>query len=122
AAGVHGAELAALAQRHAAQAGRPRLLLAWSERWRATAQAVPAVRPVADADLRVSLTALRTVTKLLETARSEGRPSASLQREQQRLEDAVRARALRGHGTAGPSPAAVRAPGLLPPLGPARVV
>ena len=36
---VHGAELAALAQRHAAQARRPRLLLTWSERWRATAWA-----------------------------------------------------------------------------------
>ena len=34
---VHGAELAALAQRHAARARRPRLLLTWSERWRATA-------------------------------------------------------------------------------------
>ena len=39
---AHGAELAALAQRHAARAHRPRLLLAWSERWRATALAVPA--------------------------------------------------------------------------------
>ena len=38
---VHGAELAALAQRHAVQAGRPRLLLTWSERWRATALARP---------------------------------------------------------------------------------
>ena len=34
---AHGAELAALAQRHAAQARRPRLFLAWTERWRATA-------------------------------------------------------------------------------------
>ena len=40
---VHGAELAALAQRHAASASRPRLLLAWSERWRAAALAVPEV-------------------------------------------------------------------------------
>ena len=92
---MHGAELAALAQRHAARAGRPRLLLAWSERWRAAAQAVPAVRPVADADLSVSLTALRSVTRQLEEVRSEGRPSGSLQREQQRLEGAVRASALR---------------------------
>src|ERR1039458_2038161 len=38
---AHGAELAALAQRYAAQAHRPRLLLAWSERWRSTALAVP---------------------------------------------------------------------------------
>ncbi len=40
---AHGAELAALAQRHAVRARRPRLLLAWSERWRATALAVPVV-------------------------------------------------------------------------------
>ena len=57
---VHGAELAALAQRHAAQARRPRLLLTWSERWRATAWAVPPVRPSADAELNASLAALRS--------------------------------------------------------------
>ena len=39
---AHGAELAVLAQRQAARARRPRLLLTWSERWRATALAVPA--------------------------------------------------------------------------------
>ena len=38
-------------ERHAARAGRPRLLLTWSERWRAAALAVPAVRPLADAEL-----------------------------------------------------------------------
>jgi len=44
---AHGSELALLAQRHAARARRPRLLLTWSERWRATALAVPSVRPSA---------------------------------------------------------------------------
>ncbi len=39
---AHGAELAVLAQRQAVRTDRPRLLLAWSERWRATALAVPA--------------------------------------------------------------------------------
>ncbi len=97
---VHGAELAALAQRHAAQAGRPRLLLTWSERWRATALAVPAVRPLADAELNASLAALRTVTRSLEEARSQGKQSTSLQREQQRLEKAVRASSLRSPGAA----------------------
>ena len=48
---AHGAELATLAQRHAARAHQPRLLLTWSERWRATALAVPPVRPPASADL-----------------------------------------------------------------------
>src|SRR5262249_16693328 len=42
---AHGAELAALAQRHAARTRQPRRLLTWSERWRATALAVPAARP-----------------------------------------------------------------------------
>ena len=121
-ASVHGAELAALAQRHAARAGRPRLLLAWSERWRATAQAVPAVRPVADADLSVSLTALRSVTRQLEEARSEGRPSGSLQREQQRLESAVRASALRVQGTAGTARTAFRTADLLAELGSAQLI
>ena len=95
---LHGAELAALAQRHAAQAGRPRLLLTWGERWRATAYAVPPVRPSADAELNASLAALRSVTRDLDQARSQGRPSASLQKEQQRLETEVRARALRARG------------------------
>src|SRR5260370_41518347 len=38
---ARGAELAELAQRYALRSGRPRLLLGWSERWRATALAVP---------------------------------------------------------------------------------
>jgi tetratricopeptide (TPR) repeat protein len=120
-ASVHGAELAALAQRHTARAGRPRLLLAWSERWRATVQAVPAVRPVADAELGASLTALRSVTRQLETARSEGGPTASLQREQQRLENAVRASALRVQGI-GTAPTTFRIPDLLAELGPAQLI
>jgi tetratricopeptide (TPR) repeat protein len=95
---AHGAELAGLAQRLAVNARRPRLLLAWSERWRATAQTVPSVRPVADEELRSALAALRDVTGRLESARSDGTPAAVLQREHQRLEAAVRARALRAPG------------------------
>jgi tetratricopeptide (TPR) repeat protein len=95
---VHGAELAALAQRHAAQARRPRLLLTWSERWRATTWAVPPVRPSADAELNASLAALRAMTRGLDEARSQGMPIASLQKEQQRLETEVRASALRARG------------------------
>ena len=72
---AHGAELAVLAQRHAARAHRPRLLLTWSERWRATALAVPAVRPPADAELNAGLAALREVTSELEKARRQGMPA-----------------------------------------------
>ncbi|MGD0934954.1 MAG: hypothetical protein ABR922_10330, partial [Streptosporangiaceae bacterium] len=42
---AHGAELAVLAQRQAVRTDQPRLLLTWSERWRATTLAVPTVRP-----------------------------------------------------------------------------
>jgi tetratricopeptide (TPR) repeat protein len=95
---AHGAELATLAQRYAIQAGRPRLLLSWSERWRATAMAVPAVRPVAEAELRSALAALRAVTRRLETAESEGKPTARLRRERRGLESKVRSRTLRTPG------------------------
>jgi tetratricopeptide (TPR) repeat protein len=119
---VHGAELAVLAQRHAARAGRPRLLLTWSERWRATALAVPAVRPLADAELNASLAALRTVTRNLEEARSQGKQSPALQREQQRLEKAVRASSLRSQGTSRSSQAPFRTADLLDRLGAAQLI
>jgi tetratricopeptide (TPR) repeat protein len=95
---AHGAELAALAQRYAMRASRPRLLLSWSERWRATALAVPPVRPVADPELRHALAALRGVTRRLESAESEGKPAMSLRRDKRRLEGTVRASTLRAPG------------------------
>ena len=118
---AHGAELATLAQRYAVDAGRPRLLLSWSERWRATALAVPAVRPAADPELRGSLAALRAVTRRLENAESEGKPATTLQREQRRLEGTVRARTLRAPG--GASPGTMFSPAdLLDELGAARLI
>jgi tetratricopeptide (TPR) repeat protein len=119
---THGAELAALAQRHAARARRPRQLLAWSERWRATALAVPVVRPSAHADLNASLTAFRTVTSQLERARRQGAPNAALQREQHRLEGIVRACALRARGGAAPGPGTVDVAELLSQLGSACLI
>src|SRR5262252_6810580 len=92
---AHGAELAALAQRSALAAGRPRMLLAWSERWRATAHAIPPARPADDGELHADLTALRDVTGRLDRARASGDPAPVFQREQLRLEAAVRARVLR---------------------------
>jgi tetratricopeptide (TPR) repeat protein len=98
---AHGTELATIAVRYAANAGRPRLLLGWAERWRATAvTAVPAVRPPADPELNADLAMLRTVTLRLDQAREQGRPTAALQREQLRLEGAVRSRSLLARGTA----------------------
>jgi tetratricopeptide (TPR) repeat protein len=92
---AHGAELAALGQRHALRLGRPRLLLSWSERWRASALAVPPVRPPDDEELQADLAAMRDVTSRLSRALADGLPTAALHREQLRLERAVRARALR---------------------------
>jgi tetratricopeptide (TPR) repeat protein len=126
---AHGAELAIMAQRYAARARRPRLLLTWSERWRATALAVPPVRPHADAELNTGLAALRGVMRRLEDARTKGHASPSLQRElarlqreQRRLEGVVRGCALRAHGSVGPDQGGVRIPVLLDQLGPAKLV
>ena len=119
---VHGAELAALAQRHAAQVGRPRLLLTWSERWRATAHAVPAVRPLADAELNTSLAALRSVTRRLEEGRSRGTQTTFLQKEQQRLEGVVRASAMRAKGIIGTGRTPFSPKDLLDELGDAQLI
>jgi len=119
---AHGAELAALAQRYAARAHRPRRLLAWSERWRATALAVPAVRPPADAEFNASLAALRQVTSELEKARRQGVPTAALERQQLRLESVVRASSLRARGTTGPGRSVVNIAELLDELGTAQLI
>jgi tetratricopeptide (TPR) repeat protein len=119
---AHGAELAALGQRHAARARRPRLLLAWSERWRATALAVPRVRPSADAELTAGLVALRGAAGRLEGARQEGKPTAAFQREQLRLEGVVRARSLHARGEAGSGRADLDVATLLDQLGTAQLV
>jgi tetratricopeptide (TPR) repeat protein len=125
----HGSELALLAQRQVVRAGRPRLLLSWSDRWRATALAVPPVRPVADAELNAGLAALREVTRQLEKTRRVSTVSASaqvehlmLQREQKRLEGVVRASALRARGIADQAPASLDIPELLDRLGTAQLV
>jgi hypothetical protein len=95
---ARGAELAALAQRAVLKTGRPRMLLAWSEQSRATTQALPPTRPADDEGLQADLTALRDVTGRLARARANGEPAAGLQREQRRLESAIRARVLRSRG------------------------
>jgi tetratricopeptide (TPR) repeat protein len=119
---AHGAELAAIAQRHAARAHRPRLFLAWTERWRATALTVPAVRPSADAELNSGLAALRDVTSRLEEARRQSMPTIAFQREQLRLEGAVRARSLRARGIADPGHRVVDIAALLDQLGSAQLL
>jgi len=119
---VHGAELARLALRHAAAAGRPRQLLTWSERWRATAQSIPPVRPLADEELNASLAALRRATRRLDEARSRGLPATSWQRRLQRLEGTVRASSLHAQGAAGPGRAVFSPADLLDELGSAQLI
>jgi hypothetical protein len=102
---AHGAELAVLGQRHTVRLGRARLMLEWSERWRAVALAIPSVRPPDDELLQADLAALRDLASRLAEARDLAsrraetrdleRPTAALEHERQRLERAVRARAMR---------------------------
>jgi len=99
---AQGSELAELAQRWALRSASPRLLLAWSERWRSTALAVPPVRPVDDEELQADLTAVRDITSRVEKARARGAPTAALERDQLRLEAAIRGRVLRTQGISMP--------------------
>jgi hypothetical protein len=119
---AQGTELATLAQRWALRAGRPRRLLAWSERWRATVQAVPAVRPADEPGLQAELTAFRAVARRLDRAQSRGEPTAALQREQLRLESAVRSRAMRSPGSGVPRRYDFGPGALLDRLGTARLI
>jgi len=119
---ARGGELATLAQRHAVRVRRPRLLLSWTERWRATALTVPSMRPSADAELNADLAALRDVTSRLEDARRDGGSTGPLQREQLRLEAVVRARSLQAPGMAGAGRAVIDVGALLDQLGEAQLV
>ena len=101
---ARGDGLARLALGHAARTGDAARLLVWSERWRATALAVPPVRRDLDPDMTRDLAALRVVA-----ARLNEDPAAAavpaLRRERRRLEEEVRRRAMHrpgdgsGHGT-----------------------
>jgi len=119
---ARGGELAALAQRNAIWAHRPRALLAWTERWRATALTVPSVRPSVDEELNTGLAALREVTSRLEEARQQGTPAGDLQREQLRLEGVVRARSLHAPGMGDIGRTVIDVAELLEKLGDAQLV
>jgi tetratricopeptide (TPR) repeat protein len=91
---ANGADLAAMVLRHAVRRGDARLLLEWSERWRATVLRVPPVLPPPDSDLVADLAALRNVVTRLDSARDGGAAAPALERERRRLETAVRQRVL----------------------------
>lgn len=103
---AHGAELALIAQREALRRGDPRLLLSWTERWRATALGPARMASSHDEERVAELSALRAVTRLHDDARAAGGSTAALDRERRRLEHAVRDRALRAQG--GPTAEAKR--------------
>lgn len=95
---ARGAELAVLAQRECLDS--PRRLLVWSERWRATALAIPPTRPPEDLALLQDLTAFRELHSRLEAAGERG---PALERELRRLERRIRDRTHRisGDGRTG---------------------
>jgi len=90
-ASTRGDELARLALARVAHA-RPRALLWWSERWRATALTQPALRPPDDEELAGLLAALRVNDRRLAEARDGNEPTALLERERTRLEKAIQHR------------------------------
>ena len=122
AATAHGAQLAALAVREAVAADDPSLLLAWTERWRATAFALPPVRPPDDTELAEELGALRNLHLRLKEATAEGRPVGQLERACRRLEEEVRRRTLRVPGGVDPPTRRPDVQALLDGLGNARLV
>jgi tetratricopeptide (TPR) repeat protein len=97
---AYGTELAAIGQRHAARRGDARMLLLWTERWRASAFAVPPIRPPDDPELAGDLAALRDVVRRLEAARSTGSATARLEQDRQRLESSIQTRTRRIAGEA----------------------
>lgn len=93
-AAAHRADLADLGVRIAVESGRPRRVLAWAERGRASHTTLPPVRPPRDAQLAADLTELRSTTLAVEQAIRDGRPTATLMTEQAALEQRIRARSL----------------------------
>ncbi|MGW1343052.1 CHAT domain-containing protein [Kribbella sp. NPDC002412] len=91
----YGIELAALAQRHAVRRNDARMLLRWSEQWRASALALPPVRPPDDPELAADLAALRNVARRLDAALGADGDTDRLRLERSRLESSIRARTRR---------------------------
>jgi tetratricopeptide (TPR) repeat protein len=106
----YGVELAGLAQRLAVQRGDARMLLLWSERWRASALSVQPARPPEDPDLARDLAALREVTRQVEAAIGEDSPTGHLLARQRALEAEIRSRTRRTR-TATAARAAAASPG-----------
>jgi CHAT domain-containing protein len=116
-----GSDLARLALRHAVRSKDTGRLLVWSERWRATALAVPPIRLDVEPEMTRDLAALRMLSQRL----AEDDPSvatAALQREQRRLEDAVRRRAMHRRGAGSGETRPIRVADLRTELGDTELV
>jgi hypothetical protein len=116
-AAVFGEELAGAGLRLAVEDGRPRAVLAWAERSRASALQSRPVRPPGDAVLATELAALRAVTARLREELLAGRPGTDLRQQQQRIEAAVRARARHARGGESMRAQALDVPDLAGALG-----
>ncbi|RSM42780.1 CHAT domain-containing protein [Actinoplanes sp. ATCC 53533] len=101
-AAAYGTELAAIGARHALRRGDPRMLLLWSERWRASALVPMSPPPPDDGELAADLAALREVMNRLDSGLAGGGPTASLEQDRRRLEASIRARTRRAAGAARP--------------------
>ncbi|MFI5708355.1 CHAT domain-containing protein [Kribbella sp. NPDC051620] len=122
-AAAYGTELAALAQRHAVRRGDARMLLRWSELWRAGALAVPPVHGPDDRELAEELAALRNVTSRLDEA-DPGPATDRLRADRTRLESAIRSRTRRlaARPATSPTTSGKDLAGLLSGLGEHRLV
>ena len=118
---AQGDDLARLAMDHAARTGDAGRLLAWSERWRATALAVPPVRRDVDPELTRDLAALRVLAARLEDELPAAAAPA-VRRDRRRLEEAVRRRALHRPGAGSGRTTPVRVAELRDLLGGADLV
>lgn len=98
-ASAHGRDLAALALEGAVRARRPRQMLHWAERWRATSATAPRATGHRDPDTERDLATLRAHTRRAATARDAGHPDESLERSITRLERTIRERHLQRAGT-----------------------
>jgi tetratricopeptide (TPR) repeat protein len=108
AATAHGGALAGVALHEALAADDPRMLLRWTERWRATTFALPPVSPPDDIELAAALATMRHKTLLIKEAVADGRPTGGLERDRLQAEEEVRRHTLRTSGAAGEA-GAVRA-------------
>jgi tetratricopeptide (TPR) repeat protein len=105
----HASDLAALGLRLAAARPSARALFDWMELTRAGAMRFTPVQPPDDELLASELAALRTVERNLRRAELEGRETGPAQREQARLQGAVRRRTRQAPGAEGRRTAPLRA-------------